>query len=329
MWCAHNEPFTIESTEFDPSNPRKVAWKFFTGQQLPSWNKSVLDLWVKRAIEKADVTRPVIPHSGVLPHLPRLEGTDTHLYFGWYHGDERDLPGFAAKLPRLVRFVSEFGAQAVPESSDFIDAGSWPDLDWSHLSDRHGLQTRIFDQRVPPEAFDTFDEWKSATQIHQAELLKHHIETFRKLKYRPTGGFCMFAFNDAMPMVSWSVLDHLREPKRGFTALAEACRPVIVVADRLPAAVRPGQTFALDVHAISDLHRSLMETRVSAVVVGPDTRLEWSWEGDLGSDECTRIGTIEFTAPKPLTNSDTIVVDLTLECGDVVATNRYEALLRF
>lgn len=329
VWCAHNEPFSIESTDFDPSDRRKKALLFLAGQQLPGWNKSVLDHWVKRAIERADVTRPVIAHSGVLPHLPQLEGTDTHLYFGWYHGNERDLPAFAARLPRLVRFVSEFGAQAIPESAEFIETSTWPELDWKTLSSRHGLQKKIFDERVPPDAFDTFEEWRTATQIHQADVLKHHIETLRRLKYAPTGGFCMFALNDAMPMVSWSVLDHRRVPKRGYTAVMEACRPVIVVADRLPAVLRAGQPVAIAVHAISDLRAPLIEARVLAVVSGAGTRLEWSWEGDLPADECTRVGEISFVAPNPLTTADSIVVDLTLECGDVAVTNRYEASLRF
>ena len=29
----------------------------------------------------------MIAHSGVLPHLPKLDGTDSHLYFGWRDGD--------------------------------------------------------------------------------------------------------------------------------------------------------------------------------------------------------------------------------------------------
>ena len=60
---------------------------------------------------------PTTSHSGVMPHVPEFGGSDSHLYFGWYHGDDRDLPGFAASFPRMVRFVSEFGAQAVPSSS--------------------------------------------------------------------------------------------------------------------------------------------------------------------------------------------------------------------
>jgi beta-mannosidase len=91
-WCAHNEPFTFNVTPGQSFDIKKMAIPFLAGHQLPTWNKSVLDRWVKRSFEKADVTRPVIAHSGVLPHLPTLDGTDSHLYFGWYHGDERDLP---------------------------------------------------------------------------------------------------------------------------------------------------------------------------------------------------------------------------------------------
>ena len=69
----------------------------------------------------------------MLPHPPKLDGTDSHLYFGWYHGDERDLAGLARACPRLVRFVTEFGAQAVPDHADFMEPERWPDLDWERL----------------------------------------------------------------------------------------------------------------------------------------------------------------------------------------------------
>ncbi len=320
MWCAHNEPFSLSIGDGDTFDAKKLALPFLAGHQLPSWNKSILDRWVKRAFERTDETRPVVAHSGVLPHLPMLEGTDSHLYFGWYHGNERDLPGFAAKIPRLVRFVSEFGAQAVPNSADFIDTTKWPDLDWDHLRREHGLQQEIFDLHVPPAAFDSFEEWRDATQRYQAELIKHHIETLRRLKYRPTGGFCMFALNDAMPMVSWSVLDSERVPKLGYTALAEVCRPVIVVADRLPATIEGGTRLRVAVHAVSDRHDSLADTEVSAVVEAGGERREWKWEGDILPDECTRVGEVEMVAPYA---PGPITLDLTLQCGDVVATNRY------
>ena len=145
-------------------------------QQLPTWNKSVLDAAVKRALQKADGSRPVVPHSGVTPHLPQLDGTDQHLYFGWYMGDERDLPAFARRLPRMVRFVSEFGAQAVPsgDAAGFAHPERWPDLDWDELELRHALQKPVFDRHVPPDGYATFAGWRDATQRYQAQVIRRH-----------------------------------------------------------------------------------------------------------------------------------------------------------
>jgi beta-mannosidase len=320
VWCAHNEPFTWDLGQGQPFDLKKFALPFIAGHQLPSWNRSVLDRWIKRAFEKADVTRPVIAHSGVLPHLPLLNGADTHFYFGWYHGNERDLPGLATKLPSLVRFVSEFGAQAIPESADFIDTALWPDLDWKHLELEHGLQYSIFEQHVPPRAFASFDEWRLATQIYQSDVIKYHIETLRRLKYRPTGGFCMFLLNDAMPMVSWSVLDHQRVPKLAYTTLAEACRQVIITADRLPIAMHPGEEIRIAVHAVSDLRGNLEDAVVCATLEVAGVPQVWRWEGDIAGDDCSLVGHITITAPFA---EGPLVLDLTLECGEVVATNRY------
>ena len=103
----------------------------------------------------------------------------------------------------------------------------------------------------------SFDAWRDATQRYQATVVRRHVEHLRRLKYRPTGGFAQFCFADGHPAVTWSVLDHERVPKLGLAALRDACRPVIVVADRPPAEVTPGQTLALDVHAVSDLRTEL------------------------------------------------------------------------
>ena len=148
-----------------PSRRRSaaLALKAAAAQELPTWNKTVLDRSVKRALEKTDGTCPVIAHSGVLPHPPQLDGTDTHLYFGWYHGRERDFPGFLRALPRMARFVTEFGAQAVPTSADFCEPERWPDLDWERLAHTHALQRAVFDRHVPPDDHATFDEWRAAT----------------------------------------------------------------------------------------------------------------------------------------------------------------------
>ncbi len=326
LWCGHNEPFTLDIEPGKAMDTRKVAVRFVAGHELPSWNKTILDRWVKRALELADPTRPVVAHSGVAPHPPQLDGTDSHLYFGWYHGHERDLDRFAAAVPRMVRFVGEFGAQSIPDAAAFCQPERWPDLDWARLGRTHGMGKAVFDERVPPTAFATFDEWRTATQLYQATLVKHHVETLRRLKYRPTAGFCVFFLADAHPAVSWSLLDDQRNAKLAYQALVDACRPVIVVADRLPASVAPGDAVALDVHVVSDVHEPLDQLDVRATLRWEGGSHAWRWGGAVAADACERVGTVSFVAPEA---TGDLVLDLELSGpDDLVATNRYRAPLR-
>ena len=324
IWCGHNEPFALDVGPGAEADPGGLVGRYALAQELPTWNKTVLDRSIKRAIEKADGSRPVIAHSGVLPHPPTLDGTDSHLYFGWYHGDERDLPDLARRLPRLVRWVGEFGAQAVPETADFLEPGRWPDLDWERLGHTHALQKRRFDEHVPPAEHVTFRSWQAATQAYQATLIKHHVETLRRLKYRPTGGFAQFCFADGHPAVTWSVLDHERVPKAGYEALKAACRPVVVVADRPPATVEPGEALALDVHVVSDLRVPIDEATVRAELRWTGGSHEWRWEGGVGADDCRRVGTLQLVVPDAPGPLD---LELTLDAGDHSTTNAYSTTI--
>lgn len=310
VWCGHNEPVPLTAP--------------MTGQVLPTWNKSILDRSIKRALEQADTTRPVVAHSGVLPHPPQLDGTDSHLYFGWYWGEERDLPRLCATVPRLVRFVSEFGAQAVPDDAAFCNPSQWPDLDWDELRGRYCLQKEGFDRYVPPSQHETFDEWRVATQQYQATVIKHHVETLRRIKYRPTGGFAQFLLADCMPAVTWSVLDHSRAPKRGYAALAAACQPVIVVADRLDDELRAGAPLELDVHVVSDLRSPLVGCRVVATLGWDGGQRVWTFGGNVGADECVLVGHIATEVPAA---PGRLSLDLVLD-GPVHATNAYDAHVR-
>jgi beta-mannosidase len=322
QWNAHNEPAAVAVGIEGDTNRSRL--RYLIGQQLPSWNKTVLDRWVKRAIEGADPTRLVVPNSGSLPHFPTLDGTDSHLYFGWYHGDVRDVERVAAAVPRVVRFVSEFGAQSVPDTADFIDPSRWPALDWEQLELHHGLQKWAFDERVPPDQFETFAEWRHATQTYQAELVRHHVEVLRRLKYRPAGGFCVFALNDPAPVVSWSVLDHARAPKLAWRALVNACRPVIVVADRPPSIVTAGEELRLDVHAVNDLRVPVDPAVVDVVARWAGGEERWRFGGAIGADECVKVGRIELSVPDTL---GALTFDLTLTAGPVHAVNHYSTVV--
>jgi beta-mannosidase len=308
----------------EPKALRRLALRAVVAQELPTWNKTVLDRSVKRALEKADGTRPVIAHSGVLPHPPQLDGTDSHVYFGWYHGQERDFPGFLRALPRMARFVSEFGAQAVPATADFCEPERWPDLDWDRLGRTHALQRAVFDRHVPPAAYATFDEWRAATQAYQATVVRRHIEALRRIKYRPTGGFAQFCFADGHPAVTWSVLGHDRAPKAAFDALREACQPVIVVADRLPEQVTAGEALALDVHVVSDLRAQIDDAKVTARLHWEGGSRTWRWRGDIPADGCQRVGTMQIVAPDA---PGPLVLVLHCQNRGQQVDNRYEAVI--
>ena len=109
-----------------------------------------------------------------------------------------------------------------------------------------------------------------------------------------------------------------------FTRPAKKREPVIVVSDRLPAAVRPGDPLALDVHVVSDLRHPLVGCVVTAHLAWDGGEHRWRFSGDVGTDSCVRVETLQAVvpdAPGPLT------LELTLD-GPVHATNAYESVIQ-
>lgn len=318
MWIAHDEPDERDVTGELPRPTGRM--RRAVGAQLPSWNRSVLDRWVKRAIEKADPTRPCVPHSGVGPHLPQLDGTDSHLWFGWRRGEMTDLERTARRVPRTVRFVSAFGAQSVPEHDVGLDPSRFPDLDLDHLREELGAEVTNLVARVPPDDHRTLRAWAEATRTYQAELVRHHVETLRRLKYRPNGGFCVFSLNEPAPAVSFALVDHAGRPKPAYDALRAACAPVIVVADRPPAYVTVGDTLDLAVHVVNDLRTPLDGAVVAATASWAGGEQQWRFGGDIPADECIRAGRIRLEIPETL---GALTIDLRLDSESVTATNRY------
>lgn len=296
IWCAHNEPTTSSLEEFmtgDIKQRQRARRRQVSKQELPSWNRSVLDRSLKRTLRKADPSRFVVAHSGMLPHPPKLDGTDTHLWLGWYHGSAMDLLRVAKRWPRAVRFVSEYGAQSAPtEARHFSDSSLWPEMDWAGFEEHFGMQAELLCSRVPPEQFASFEDWILATQQYQAALVRQMTEHLRLLKYRPCGGFATYVLRDSRPAISFGLIDSRGNNKLAMDALEHACAPVLPIALGFPTSMVVGEELRVDLHIVSDLRRALPRTELLVELELGETTKTWRFEGDLGPDANELIGSI-------------------------------------
>ena len=183
LWCGHNEPHDHRRR---PRHHRRrrgdaVGWRpaSLASQALPTWNRTLLDRH-DQVGARAQRRHPPghRPLRACYPHLPQLDGTDSHLWFGWKVGDERDLPAFLARWPRMARFVSEFGR---PGGAGVRRLRRARPLARPGLG-RPGRATTACigpssSATCPPEAFATYDDWQEATQRYQARLLRYQVET--------------------------------------------------------------------------------------------------------------------------------------------------------
>ena len=208
IWCGHNEPLAARRAPGEPVDGQaRRRPSTSPASSCRRWNqidpRPLGEAGLRAGRRHPPGHRPLRRRC---PTCPQLDGTDSHLYFGWYHGDERDLPGFAAAMPRMVRFVSEFGAQAVPADADVHGARALarPRLGAAAAS-ATACRRPSSTSGCPPADHATFDAWREATQRYQAALLRHHIETLRRLKYRPDRRASpQFSLADAIPAVTWS-----------------------------------------------------------------------------------------------------------------------------
>jgi beta-mannosidase len=326
LWNAHDDPAARASSA--TSTRRLDRTRRLMSQQLPSWNRTILDRWVKRSFERNDPTRTTIAHSGVPPHLPLLDGTDSHLWFGWHRGVATDLAAFAKRMPRMVRFVSDFGADSVPFTAPYLDDQlrryEWPDLDWDLLAERHGYDRAAFEARLPPASQPDAATWREATQLYQGHVLKVQIETLRRLKYRPTGGFAFSRLADPAPLVSAAIVDHARVPKHARDVVHAACAPVVVVATEPPPTVTPGDRLRLDVHLVSDLREDVEAAVVDAVVSWPGGHERFRFGGPVPADDVVKVGAIDLTVPDA---PGELTVELTYRAGERTGSNHYATIV--
>ena len=292
VWCVHDEPFRRQQA---PTSTPPIV-----GQQRPSRNRAVLDTTVRRVLQRTDGSRPIVNHTAVPPHLPLLDGTTSLLWLGWHDVTADDLAAAIGRLPRMGRFVTAFGAASVDPQLPELQEGRWPALDWNPIAAAVGARRRSLHHLAPPERTSDGPAWAETTRQAQADVLRTTIETLRKVKYRPTGGFCAFYLADPGPAGGFGVLDSYRRAKPALQALTDACRPVIVVGEPLPASIGVGEVYEIAIHVVSDLHEPLRDGVVSATIHHADGTTDiHRWGGEIEADSVVRIALLSVPALRP------------------------------
>jgi len=193
------------------NHPSIVVW---CCHNEPSVNRRTLDPLLAQVAREADSTR----------HVDVASDFHYHPYPGWYHGHYAEF----RELPHAP-FVSEFGAQALPDVETlcqmFTPDELWPP-DWDKWAWRDFQYDQTFNV-AGVEMGESIEEFVANSQAYQAHLLQYAIEHYRAAKYAPMTGLFQFMFVECWPSITWAVVDYFRHPKSGYEALKRAYQPVL------------------------------------------------------------------------------------------------------
>ena len=226
IFCCANEPIYMEDTGKTMVKQTVLTLGNYFG---PSHMRDVIAKSVWRDLKKKDSTRIYLQSSGELD-TPLAEGGDTHLYPGWYpaFGGLERFDWFAEKLPRNIRFVSEFGAQSLPNIQaarhflpDDLRAG-----DWKTQAAANGAQVNNLAAWVDLKACASLEDLVEASQRHQVRVSRYIIDRLRYYKGRlASGGFTHFLLNESRLGVSLRWLMATASRKTSFGPLSSSWSP--------------------------------------------------------------------------------------------------------
>ncbi len=216
-----------------------------------------------------DPTRPVFICSGQMEEDWRRSG-DAHTYYGalW-------TARYTDVYRRRCKLNTEFGAET-PAAAATLKAYPFA---WERL--RH-LEGQI----------ETL--WQ-----YQAELIRYHVEHFRRLRAAGSAGYVHFWLVDLVPQVGCGVLDYLRQPKGGYEALRRASQPLLVMLEhdgRRPRALwvcndtphaYPGASVHWQVYDARDRLRLQGETPCDVIANATQRVADAAWR--IAPAECARV----------------------------------------
>ncbi len=245
VWGGQNEP------------PFNSPWM---GKRFPDWNKDLNRNLMQRVADTLakDTSRIVHPFSAV----------EEHYWAGWYFGTLANL-----LEPAKTATITEFGAQALPRLATlrtFIPQSElWPattqpgDPKWTRWK-YHNFQPIQTFQNAKISRGENINTFIANTQRYQARLVAIAAESYRRQRFQPVTALFQFMFVEIWPSVNWGVVDYLRHPKPGYTALKRAYQPLLPSIEPKSLDWKVGQPGQINLWAINDLP-----------VAHPGSRLRW------------------------------------------------------
>ena len=299
VWCAHNEPVATSGPGDDETASSAAQQLGSASRRARPCRRSTrpgLDRSVRRTLEKADASRPVIAHSGVFPHP--AWGTDTHLYLGWQYGNERTCrpcwlayPCSGGSSPSSAPRPSP----SPPTSASRSGGPTWTGRTWPAPTPCKRARSTSTSRPPPTPASRRGGRPRSATRRNWCASTSRPCAGSNTGRPVASASSC---FADSQPAVSCAVLDDERVPKAAFEALAAACAPVIVVADRLApsyaAGTEPRHQRARGERPAGRPRRATGYRPGSA---GRAAHRQWTFGGDVGADSCIRVGGLRHVLP--------------------------------
>ncbi len=305
VWGGHTRPHTSE--------PRSTSAPDLRQQQIPSWNRTVLDRAIRRVFTAHDSSRPIVANSDVAPHVPQLSGSDVGLYFGWFDGEAADIAEYAATLPRMVRFVSDMGAQALPENLT---------IDLDDALDVRGAEADALRAVVPPTTHPDAGSWTAAMRGYQADVLKTTIESLRVLKYQPNGGFFAGTWKSAGPGLTRSLVDHDGAERPALDTARRALRPVLPVLYPATSTLPARTTALLSLHICNDLLDDL-DVEVRATVTDQRGTAVRRWAGHVAGDDVEFIDDMAIRGGRIGAEMQVELEVVDTETGMLLSSNTY------
>ncbi|MGA1665835.1 MAG: glycosyl hydrolase 2 galactose-binding domain-containing protein [Bacteroidia bacterium] len=225
MWCGNNEIEEgwfnwgwVKDMRYSPSDSLEVwqAYHQFFHRDLPDM------------LHRRDEGRPYHPSSpanGWGRDAAYREG-DVHQWAVWW-----GMKPFRHYTQRIGRFVSEFGFQGFPTEECMEEYGwsRFPDLNDSvlriHQNHPRGFETireYLCRDYWGPYAFKadsaTDRDWIYFSGMLQSDAMEIALRAQREAS--PTcGGSLIWQWNDAWPVVSWSLVDYTGRPKPAWYAV--------------------------------------------------------------------------------------------------------------